>query len=401
MKLTITFFLFLLVWSSSLFGAAKVVAVDERFQDSDSCKACHLRIVKEWKSSWHSKSHYHNDEYFRKSLDYVARKSRKSVNSVKVQCATCHNPRISVTSTDEDYEIDAVMGLDKGSAVDKAVNDSSISEGINCVVCHNIDKIHDNLPASKRGINRVTWTASGTMTGPYKDARSPYHKTVSHKFMNKNPNKLCLVCHANDRSIKGLVFTNMQQEYKKGSKRCVDCHMGEKQRDFAATYKMYNGKAKMRDVRHHGFVGAHTSVMWVNALRLTLSQKGKNILINIKNPQPHNIPSGFGSRELLVNITYRSGSSIIEEKTISLTTHYTRKRAKPTIAHLAKKASKNMSIPAHGKRVLKVAKVKNATSVEVELNYVLVNEEVRNMLKLKGKNWSKKSYITKESLMLR
>jgi len=399
MRQTIILFISFLM-SASLFGAAKVVKVDERFQDSQSCKSCHLRIVNEWKESWHAKSHYQNDEYFRKSLDYVARKNRKSVNSVKVQCATCHNPRISVTSTDEDYEIAAVMGLNEGSDVDKAVNDTAISEGINCVVCHNIDKIHDDLPASKRGINRVTWTKSGTMTGPYEDAKSPYHKTVRHEFMDKNPNKLCFVCHANDRSVKGLVFTNMQDEYK-GSKSCVDCHMGQKRRDVAATYKMYNGKAKMRDVRHHGFKGAHTGAMWINALRLTLSQKGKNILINIKNPQAHNIPSGFGSREILVNITYLRGSQVLEEKTVSLTTHYTRKKSKVTIAHLAKKSSKNMSIPAHGKKVLKIAKVKGATSVEVELNYVLVNEEVRNILKLKGKNWSKKSYITKESLKLK
>ena len=386
---------------TTLFGSAKVVKVDERFQDSQSCKSCHLRIVKEWKSSWHSRSHYENDEYFRKSLDYVSRKTRKSLNSVKVQCATCHNPRISVTSTDMDYEIDAVMGLDKGSAVDKAVHDNAISEGINCVVCHNIDKIHDDRDASMRGINRVTWTTSGTMTGPYKNAKSPYHKTVHHKFMDEKPNKLCFVCHANDTSAKGLVFTNMQQEYKKGSKNCVECHMGPQRRDVAATYKMYNGKAKIRNVRDHGFMGAHSSVMWVNALGLKLSQKGNNVLINIKNPQPHNIPSGFGSREIVVTILFKKDSKILEQKEISLTRHYTRKRGKVTIAHLAKKQSKDMSIPAKGKKILKVAKVAGATSIEVELNYRLVNDEVRELLKLKGSNWSKKHYIIKSTLHLK
>jgi hypothetical protein len=393
--------LLLLVNATTLFAAAKVVTVDESYQKSDNCKSCHLRIVTEWKESWHSKSHYNKDEYFKKTLDYVARKSRKSVNSMKVKCATCHNPRISITSTDESYEISAVMGLDKGSSVDKAVHDNSISEGINCVVCHNIDEIHDDLPASKRGINRISWTKSGTMTGPYSDAKSPYHKIVHHEFMDKNPNKLCFVCHANDRAMKGLVFVNMEKEYKKGSKRCVDCHMGEKRKDYASTYKMYNGKARVRDVRHHGFVGAHTDVMWVNALGLALTEKRDTILIKIENPQPHNIPSGFGSREILVKVTYRSGSKVIDEKSISLTTHYTRKRSRVTIPHLALKASKDMSIPAMGERVLKIAKVKGATSVEVELDYVLVNEEVRNLLKLEGKKWSHQSYITKESLILK
>lgn len=393
-------FLFL-VTLSSLFATAKVVAVDERYQDSQSCKACHLRIVKEWEESWHAKSHYENDEYFRKSLDYVARKTRKSLNSVKVKCATCHNPRISVTSTDEDYEIDAVMGLDKGSSVDKAVNDTAISEGINCVVCHNIDKIHDEYDASKRGINRVEWTKSGTMTGPFSDAKSPYHKTVHHKFMDKNPNKLCFVCHTNDRSVNGIIFTNMQDEYVKGSKKCVECHMGEKSRKLAATYKMYDGKAKMRNVRHHGFEGAHTDKMWSNALHLSLKEKKNSLYITIKNPQPHNIPSGFGARELELTLTYKNGPKVIGEKTISLTTHYVRKKGKKTIPHLALKKSENVSVTAHGKKVLKVSKMKGASSVEVVLNYVLVNEEVRSLLKLKGKNWSKRHRITKKRLELK
>ena len=389
-----------IIFYSALFGA-KVVQVDERFQDSQKCKACHLRIVTEWSQSWHSKSHYQNDEYFRKSIDYVARKTRKSLNSVKVKCATCHNPRISVTSTDEDYEIDAVMGLDKGSAIDKAVNSKAISEGVNCVVCHNIDKIHDEYDATKRGINRVEWTASGTMTGPYKDAKSPYHKTIHHDFMDKKPNKLCLVCHANDRSVNGLVFTNMQSEYKSKGKSCVECHMGPAKKDVAATYKMYNGKAKMREVRHHGFAGAHIGMMWKDALELSLSQKGKDVLVTITNPQPHNLPSGFGSREILVELAYKNGDKVLETKTVSLTRHYTRKKSKPTIAHLAKKQSKDVSIPAKGKKVLKVPTVKGATSVEVTLSYRLVNDEVRELLKLKEAIWSNKSFITKTTLKLK
>lgn len=390
--------LFLLGWSA-LFSA-KVVKVDERFQDSQSCKACHLRIVSEWEESWHSKSHYQNDEYFRASIDYVSRKTRKSLNSVKVQCATCHNPRISVTSTGEDYEIAAVMGLDKDSKINKAVNNDAISEGINCVVCHNIDKIHDEYDETKRGINRVEWTESGTMTGPYDDAKSPYHKTQKHAFMNEEPNRLCFVCHANDRSVEGLVFTNMEEEYKDTQKACVDCHMGEKRTDVAATYKMYNGQAKKREVRNHSFAGAHIASLWKDALTLSLINKKSDVILKVENPQPHNIPSGFGSREIIVEVKYKRGDKLLEEKSISLTNTYERKKNKPSIAHLAVTQSKDASIPAQGKKVLKVAKAKGATSVEVTLYYRLVNDEVRELLKLKGKNWSEKTLITQKTLKL-
>ena len=46
-------------------------------------------------------------------------------------------------------------------------------------------------------MNRVTWMKSGTMTGPYNDAKSPYHKVEARDFMDTNPNQLCFVCHAN------------------------------------------------------------------------------------------------------------------------------------------------------------------------------------------------------------
>ncbi|WP_428738298.1 multiheme c-type cytochrome [Sulfurimonas sp.] len=386
------FLVFLLAFSFS-FGA-KVVKVDQRYQESVKCKVCHHRIVDEWSDSWHAKSHYKNDEYFQKSIEYVSRKHRKSLNSVKVECATCHNPRISVTNTTLDYELAAVMGLTEGSKVDKAVSDDSLGEGINCVVCHNIDKIHDEYDATKRGIHRVEWTKSGTMTGPYTDAKSPYHKTIHHDFMDKNPNKLCFVCHANDRSVRGLVFTNMEEEYV-GEQKCVECHMGPQKKDVAATYS-FNGKAKIRTVRNHGFMGAHFDSMLNGALELSSEKKGRSLIITISNPQPHNVPSGFGGRELLLEMVYKNKSGeVIDTKTLSLTTTYERKKGREGIPHMAKKASKDMSIPAKGSKSFKVEKVAGAAMVEITLSYRLVNDEIRELLELKEPIWSKKYFVAK------
>ena len=62
------FLVFLLAVS---FGyGAEVVKVDEKYQESTSCKTCHKRIVDEWSNSWHAKSHFKNDEYFRKTSFY-------------------------------------------------------------------------------------------------------------------------------------------------------------------------------------------------------------------------------------------------------------------------------------------------------------------------------------------
>ena len=380
-------------------NCAKVVEVGEKFKSSENCQACHNHLVQEWDESWHSKSHYKNDEYFRASVDYVSRKTHKSLNAIKVECATCHNPRISVTSTDTDYEIAAVLGLDKNSKVNKAVNDKTISEGINCVVCHNIDKIHDSLDASKRGINRVSWLKSGVMSGPFDDAFSPYHKTEYREFMDKDPNELCFVCHANDHTTDGEMFINMQGEYGESEEKCVSCHMGEKKDLYASTLRIDKGKVRKRKIREHGFSGAHTKEMWRDALEVSAAADGDDLVITLKNDLPHNLPSGFGSREIVIDIEYKDLQGKVSESSVSLTRHYISKHKKPTIAHMAQKASKDDSVPAKGEKTVKVKLDKSARSAVVTVSYRLVNDEVREILELKEPIWSEKMPIAKVSVL--
>ncbi len=392
--------LILSILLSNLF-ASKVIEVDKKYISSKKCKTCHIHIVKEWKQSWHYKSHYNNDEYFRATIDYISRKTRKSLNSVKIQCARCHNPRIAVTSTDMNYELESIMDLNINKEIDKAVNSEVISEGINCIVCHNIDKIHTNKDSTVRGLERVEWTQSGTMIGPFDDAVSPYHQTKQRDFMDKDPNTLCFVCHANDRAIGGLIFTNMEEEYGDNQEKCVDCHMGPKKAYVAATFKQKNGKAKPRDIRSHKFQGAHVESFLLDALSLSLKEENDLLYITLINKNPHNIPSGFGSRELIIDLIYKKNKKFFKKETLSLTRYYIRKGNKPSIAHLAISASKDTSVPAKGEKVVTFKKVKGATSVEVKVYYRLVNDEVRSLLKLKEPIWSQKSLITTGSLELK
>ncbi|MBN2869334.1 MAG: hypothetical protein JXK04_00100 [Campylobacterales bacterium] len=393
-------FIALALLALSLEGA-KVVHVGDKFKDSGKCKACHSHIVKEWEGSWHAKSHYANDEYFQKTIDYVARKtSGKSLNTIKIECAACHNPRISVTSTSAEYEAIAALNLDQDTAATKALQSDLISEGINCVVCHNIDQIHDNLPDSKRGIHRVSWMKSGVMSGPYDDAKSPYHKTERRDFMDTNPDQLCFVCHANDTSEEGHRFTNMQSEFKSGGKQCVDCHMGPRKMGVAATLRDKNGQQNKRLIRSHSFIGAHTVTMWKDALKVEAKKGSRTLEVTLKNPQPHALPSGFGSREIVVEMQYLKGGKVINTETRSLTSRYLSKRGKPTIPHLAAKTVENLSIPANGSKTISFPLVNGADKVLLSVSYRLVNDEVREMLELKDPMWSKKMVIKKLNLSL-
>ncbi len=380
---------------------AEVVQVGDKFKDSGKCKACHSHIVKEWESSWHAKSHYANDEYFRKTIDYVARKnSRKSLNTIKIECAACHNPRISVTSTDAEYEAIAALNLDKNTAAAKALQSDTISEGINCVVCHNIDQIHDTLPESKRGIHRVSWMKSGIMSGPYPDAKSPYHKVEHRDFMDTDPNRLCFVCHANDTSEEGLRFTNMESEFKSGGKACVECHMGPRKEGVAATLRDRNGQQHKRLIRSHGFIGAHTEGMWKEALKVEAKLGRTGLEVILHNPQPHALPSGFGAREIVIEANYLRGEKVIKKETLSLTSRFQSKWGKPTIPHLAAKIVENERVPANGSKTVSLPLPSGAEKVLLIVSYRLVNDEVRGLLELKDPIWSKKMVIKKLTLEL-
>lgn len=211
----------LLLLSLSLFGAGEAAPqLSEKYHDSAKCKPCHSRIVAEWSGSYHAKSHFDSNEYLRKSMEYVGRKDRHSLNAIRVQCAACHNPRIAVTETGMDYELQAAIKLDHLSKVNKALESDALSEGINCLVCHNVDAIRDDRDA--RGVHRIVWNPVGVMSGPIEDAKSPYHKVQYRDFFGKDPKKLCFVCHADDRSVSGMVIADTRAEYKEAEKQCAD-----------------------------------------------------------------------------------------------------------------------------------------------------------------------------------
>ncbi len=353
-----------------------------------------MHIVREWRESWHAKSHYKNDEFFKRSVDFTAKKKRMSKNRVKVMCAKCHNPRLEVTNIGEDYDIIASVGLDKGGKVDKALQSDTIKEGINCLVCHNIDKIHENAPQTVRGMDRVEWTKNGWMTGPLGDARSPYHKTQHRDFFDKDPNKLCFVCHAYSHSIDGkLTIASLQKEYK-GNQKCVECHMGPKHKGVAATLPIENAQPKPRMVRTHKFFGGHKKEMLKDALKLKLAKARNKLKVTLKNPQPHNIPTGCASRSLLIEAKFYKGTKLLDTKMVELTQKFKRKRGRASIPHTAIEASQNLSIPAKGSKTFLIPLVEGSNNVEVNIYYRLVNDEVRNLLKLKESRWSERFFIT-------
>lgn len=176
--------------------------------------------------------------------------------------------------------------------------------------------------------------------------------------------------------------------------------MGPRKEGVASTLPIANGKARKRLVREHGFIGGHVEGMWPNALQVEARKNQNALEVVLINPQPHALPSGFGSREILIEAQYLSKGKAIKNEIVSLSAHYVNKRGKPTIPHLAAKTVQSIAIPANGSKAFALPMAAGADQVVVSVSYRLVNDEVRQMLDLKDPIWSKKMVIKKVNLKL-
>lgn len=285
--------------------------------------------------------------------------------------------------------------------VKKAVNSDKIDEGINCAVCHNIDKIHKSKDDSVRGIHLVEWMKPGKMSGPFKDAKSPYHETYYRDFMGKNSNELCFVCHANNRSNVGHIFSNTQAEYQsvKNPKACVACHMSEKMEGVASNLAFEGGGAKERHIRRHTFLGAHSPELLDGAINISMKKAKGKVIVQLQNPNPHNIPTGYGGRAIIVDVQF-SGVGKYPAQSFTLTSKFTNKRNKKSVPHCATEIKSNEFIPAMGNYDVEVNPPQGAASMEVKVYFVLVNEEIRDILKLEEAIWSEKMLMAKKRVKL-
>ncbi len=368
--------------------------IPQRCSSSINCKSCHGHIVKDWERSWHAKSHVDKNEYYRKSLEFVAKRRYKGVNRVKFECAVCHNPRISLKKVSEFADIDYAFNTrNKDSELVKAVEQEALKEGINCIVCHKIDSIDDSQSKFKRGNTILTWLETGTIGGPFADSKSNFHKSKQQKFFN-NPDKLCLVCHDNMRGYKDFIIADTGDEFRanKREEKCVDCHMSKKVKGYAALVKNAEGKKVKRLIRRHKFAGAHSEGMIKGALDVKLKADQNFLYVTITNPNPHSVPTGFGGRAIIIEVKSKIGGRENLQKKV-LTTHYKSKRGRPTIPHMAVTQKSDVEFEPYKARTFKFKRIKMSQEAVVRVSFQLVNDEIAEILDLKEKRWRQKRLI--------
>jgi hypothetical protein len=281
-----------------------------------------------------------------------------------MDCAKCHNPRISKSKLSNNDKVSLLLGHESTKKeFDKALNSKNMKNGINCVVCHNIDQIHLDKKKGSQGMNNITFGSQGTMFGPFADAVSPYHKTEQRDHFTSDNPALCYACHYSTKNHQGLEVYATGKEYDKFSndsnesvEGCKSCHMSKKKEGFASNHAKVGEKPKKRMVREHRFASIDNSNILNDYIDVKSSVKDAKFVINIKNRTPHKIPTGYGLREIILKVVYLDkDDKQIGKKRYVLGAKWEDENGNTTIPHLAStlakdtrqegKSSKNYKFP--------------------------------------------------------
>ena len=366
-------------------------AILAKYSDSSKCMPCHTTITKDWMSSLHAKSHFSKNPLYAAMLKYTAKKKHQTVARMELRCAQCHNPHVSDAVSSDEMEA-ADFGFDS-KAIRKKMSSPFIKDGVNCIVCHNIETIHPSVSAAVRGKDVVKWGPNDTMVGPFKDAKSPYHKTAYADFFRKDPNKLCFVCHYNERSTNGAKIGSTGEEYESSGSRksCVECHMGPLHEARAVQRDLPGSTAdKIRPMRRHLFAGVRNSDIVSQALKLSYTRVGSRLQLKIENLTPHKLPTGFAGRLLRINARFfdAKGKEIGSDH-YDIKTDYVDPQGHQTIPYLAAKVTRDNRIAPLGSKTIALRMPEGTARTKIVVDYYLVAPEWAKKLKVTDPTFTK------------
>jgi len=365
-------------------GTGSAESIDKRYATNKNCQACHRAISHQWESSRHAHSHFTKNQLYDRTLEYLAsRDLLRTKEELVVECSKCHNPRIGKRRIGKTDKLKLLLDLGK-EEVEKVLNTETMQNGINCIVCHNVKEVHWDANGSKRGYDAVTFGPQGVMYGPFKGAKSPYHKTEYNPIFTEDPNKLCFACHYSDVNAHGVKVYATGEEYHtvEGERlRCIDCHMSTKKEGVASNYAEQGGSAQQRQVRDHLFASVDNSKMYKKYLKLSSTVEGTTVHIRIQNDTPHKVPTGYGLRvlELLVRFI-GSNEKVLGEKKRGFEAHWLDEKGKPTIPHLAHSILKDNRIPAGESVEITEAIPSGTRFINYRLMYRQISEKMAQKL---------------------
>jgi tetratricopeptide (TPR) repeat protein len=237
------------------------------FMDSESCKACHADIYKQWFSSMHHMASF-NNQWYRKAIEYM--QDTIGIKS-SMWCAGCHDHAIAFADKMQKHSIREI------------VHTREAQNGLGCMSCHSIVHVKNTMGQGGYVMDYPPLDALASSKNPLLLAVHNYavklnpkpHRNAFLKPFHRDPNMLpefCSVCHKvhldvpvnNYRWIRGFDdYDNWQASgvsgqgarsfyYPPKPLQCADCHMPlVPSNDFANI----NGY-----VHSHRFAAANTAV---------------------------------------------------------------------------------------------------------------------------------------------
>lgn len=181
------------------------------FESANVCNGCHPTIYNQWKGSMHSNAF--NDPVFQALWNLGEKEVGEDIRNL---CAGCHS---AIGTVSKEIKKEG----------NKFVASEVAMEGVTCDMCHTISesRIHESPTGLPQNASFMI-SPGDTKRGPYKDSKSPYHKTMYSELHTKS--EFCGSCHNVFHPVSNFHIENTYTEWKfsiyaqKGI-QCQDCHM--------------------------------------------------------------------------------------------------------------------------------------------------------------------------------
>ncbi len=207
------------------------------FSSAEACESCHPDQYNQWKGSMHAYA-------FIDPVNTIGMESTIAdvgAEELGTFCVDCHSPIGALTG-------ETPAGFDKENV------DPLVKEGINCDVCHLMEK--QSVTASDRAIYH--YDVSGKQYGSIMDPMpNSFHPSEGKLFYSQS--EACLPCHdfINKTGLRTeITYTEWQESpFSAMGRECQDCHM-----------ETYSGQAAVggpqRDNLHrHDMVGVDVALI--------------------------------------------------------------------------------------------------------------------------------------------
>ncbi len=278
-------------------------------QPEFSCEVCHEEQVTQWQQSNHSEAATNVWVLDLFSGDGTAGGSNGFVFTQTHDpgetgfCATCHTPLADV--------------FNPGNIMLNEVTQPGALAGVQCLACHQIDDVNDNVSALAHIGNSSYRFPDEAPTelfvwGPLPDAGFSIMNAMHAPIFSES--RFCASCHEYNNPFTGAPGQNTYTEWTNSPfavpgpdfASCQDCHMPEA--DAPGPISNIGGQPiRPAEQRHnHEFVGTTPQMLADNLdLDITAEQIDDELVVtaSITNMAGHSFPTGVSIRNALLHVT--------------------------------------------------------------------------------------------------